>query len=50
MGRFNAKVAKRTKKREGEQQLIARLAAWYDRRKGWNHEWTLKDTNERRGR
>jgi hypothetical protein len=23
MGRFNAKVAKRTKKREGQQQLIA---------------------------
>jgi hypothetical protein len=33
MGRFNAKVAKRTKKREAEQQLIARLAPKYDGRK-----------------
>jgi hypothetical protein len=33
MGRFTAKIAKRTKKREAEQQLIARLASWYDGRK-----------------
>jgi hypothetical protein len=33
MGRLNAKIAKRIKKREAAQQPIVRLASWYERRK-----------------